>query len=209
MFGHKILTEFESIAHARFFSLTLLTISSGFAVLVTLFINQALGIPWYTALIPAYALQCAIIVLALNVYLRQKSFDEFAQKPTVTEIAEIIRAERLEHSKAELSAYYGRNHRLDILLKILSFLLDGSDFFLLTILKYLLLICVGVILLPYSFVFDAPLRCLSVLSESQTDRKVGYTSFLFSSLALGFFMFGLSVATWLTAWWFYNEGLFD
>lgn len=205
----KILTEFEEIAQARSFSFGIMVMTSGFAILLTLFISLLLHVPWYGAVFPAYTIQCAIVVWGLNAYLRQKRFDEFSSRPVVMEIAKFIQEERLNQSRAELNAYFGRDHRMDILLKILSILLDGSDFILLTIVKYFLLIGLGVLLLPYSFVFDAPLRYLSVLSESQADRKVGYSGFLFSSLSLGFFLFGLSLATWLSVWWFYKEGLFD
>ena len=209
MIQHKIITEFESIAQSRSFSLAILAITSGLTVLLTLLISQLFEIAWYGALIPAYAVQCAMIIWVLNIYLRQNRFDEFAQEPAATVIGKILREERLNQSRSELSSYYGRDHRVDILLKILSILLDGSDFIFLTILKYLLLICIGIILLPYSFIVDAPGRYLSVLSESQADRKTGYAGFLFSSLSLGFFLFGFSVATWLGAWWLYSEGYFD
>jgi hypothetical protein len=209
MIEQVIINEFEAISEARSFSLGVLAISSVICGILALSLNEIIELPWYSALFLAYIFQFALIIWAIDRYLVQPRMTAFVLKYTKERIARTISTRRLHETWSILHTHYNRDRRFGYLLDFLDFLLSPSDMLWFKLFKYALLICSGVVLLPYSFVANAPITYLTVLSESDGNTVTGYRSFLFSILLIGFVLFGISVLAWLSIWWLYLQGLFD
>lgn len=209
MIEQVIIDEFEAHSEARSFSFWVLLITAAICAILALSLHEAIQLAWHSAFFLAYMFQFALVIWAVDRYLRQERITEFVQKYTRSRISKTIGLRRLHETRSVLDKHYNRDRRFGYLLDFLEFLLSPSDMLWFKLLKYVLLMGSAVILLPYAFVANAPITYLTVLSESDGNAMTGYRSFLFSILIIGFFWFGFSVMVWLSIAWFYSEGLFD
>ncbi len=209
MVGNEIIEEFAQASRVRSFSLWLMCLGALVFAVLTVSVNEFVQLPWYGALLLGYMFQFALIIWALDRFLAQGNIKQFVDQHTKPLLAVLVRERRMHHIRSDLEKHYSRDNRLGFLLDFLEFLLSPSDMLWFRLFKNIALICSGVILLPYAFVANSPERCLIVLAEGESNGESGYQSYLFSLLFIGFVLFGISAATWLSLLWFYNEGLFD
>lgn len=209
MIGQNLIDEFAAISQARSFASGLMAIGAGIFGLLSASLYQLIQLPWYSALLLAYMFQFSLIIWAFDRFLVQDHIIAFVQKHTKERLGLLVRERRMHAIKSDLSKHYSRDNRLGVLLDILEFLLSPSDMIWFKVFKNIALVCSGVILLPYAFVANAPERCLVVLTEGDRNGVNGYQSYWFSLLFIGFVLFGISAAAWLSLWWFYCEGLLE
>ena len=193
---NKLRPEFSKICYPRLAALGILLLAASFGISLgwILFEYRVASFTW--AGLIGYSLFSVILILGSSAYLSQPKFSGFLQRFEPERIGRTVKRRQIKEAAEELDEHFRSEREPSELRETINNLLDASDFGTFRVIKLGLLFIFATLYMPYSFIKDAPERCLGALAMAIDKEKREYTSYFISVLLFGLVFVGFSFLFW-------------